>query len=174
MCSCSVESNSLWPRGLEPARLLCPWDSGQEYWSGFPFPPPGDLPNPDIKPKSPAAPALAGGLFITVLPGKPQVPDSYPLLRAYEWEILSHWLSNLAPQSTLTNWRLEVLFLKWCLGSSQEQMNQNLLKWRFSWPLAWYCTAYLKLQCVCRLSKDLTTMSILIKWVWMCLRFCIS
>ena len=26
----------------------------QEYWSGLPFPPPGDLPNPRIKPRSPA------------------------------------------------------------------------------------------------------------------------
>ena len=26
----------------------------QEYWSGLPFPPPGDLPNPGIKPGSPA------------------------------------------------------------------------------------------------------------------------
>ena len=28
--------------------------SRQEYWSGFPFPPPGDLPNPGIEPGSPA------------------------------------------------------------------------------------------------------------------------
>ena len=26
----------------------------QEYWSGLPFPPPGDLPDPGIKPGSPA------------------------------------------------------------------------------------------------------------------------
>jgi len=31
-----------------------------EYWSGLPFPPPGDLPNPGIHPMSPVAPALAG------------------------------------------------------------------------------------------------------------------
>ena len=31
-----------------------------EYWSGFPFPPPGDLPDPGIEPVSPA---LAGGFF---------------------------------------------------------------------------------------------------------------
>ena len=30
----------------------------QEYWSGLPFPPPGDLPDPGIKPVPPAAPAL--------------------------------------------------------------------------------------------------------------------
>ena len=27
--------------------------SRQEYWSGLPFPPPGDLPNPGIEPRSP-------------------------------------------------------------------------------------------------------------------------
>ena len=32
----------------------------EEYWSGLPFPPPGDLPNPEIEPWSPA---LAGGFF---------------------------------------------------------------------------------------------------------------
>ena len=35
-------------------RLLCPWGfSRQEYWSGLPCSPPGDLPNPGIEPKSP-------------------------------------------------------------------------------------------------------------------------
>ena len=28
--------------------------SRQEYWSGLPFPSPGDLPNPGLKPRSPA------------------------------------------------------------------------------------------------------------------------
>ena len=28
--------------------------SRQEYWSGLPFPSPGDLPDPEIKPESPA------------------------------------------------------------------------------------------------------------------------
>ena len=41
--------------GLQPARLLCPWGfSRQEHWSGMPCPPPGDLPNPGIEPRSPA------------------------------------------------------------------------------------------------------------------------
>ena len=30
-----------------------------EYWSGLPFPPPGDLPNPGIKPASPALQAYS-------------------------------------------------------------------------------------------------------------------
>jgi len=35
----------------------------QEYWSGLPYPPPGDLPDPQIKPTPFMSPALAGGLF---------------------------------------------------------------------------------------------------------------
>ena len=42
--------------------------SRQEYWSGLPFPPPGDLPDPEIEPKSPE---LAGVCFTTKPPGKP-------------------------------------------------------------------------------------------------------
>ena len=49
----SVMSNSLRPHGLWPARLLCPWDS-PEYWSGLPFPSPGDLPDAGIKHGSPS------------------------------------------------------------------------------------------------------------------------
>ena len=45
--------------------------SWREYWSGLPFPFPGDLPDPGIEPVSPASPALAGGLFTTKPPGNP-------------------------------------------------------------------------------------------------------
>ena len=41
--------------------------SWQEYWSGLPVPPSGDLPNPGIEPMSPA---LAGRFFTTVPSGK--------------------------------------------------------------------------------------------------------
>ena len=44
----------------------------QEYWSGLPFPPLGDLLNPGIKPQSLVSPALAGRFFTTVPPGKPE------------------------------------------------------------------------------------------------------
>ena len=45
-----------------------PWSMGfsrQEYWSGLPCPPPGDLPDPGIEPVSITSPALAGRLFTT-------------------------------------------------------------------------------------------------------------
>ena len=42
--------------------------SSQDYWSGLPLPTPGDLPDPGIKPESPA---LVGGFFTTEAPVKP-------------------------------------------------------------------------------------------------------
>ena len=49
-------------------RLLCPWGfSRQEYWCGLPCPPPGDLPDPGIKPRSPA---LQVDSLLSESPGK--------------------------------------------------------------------------------------------------------
>ena len=39
--------------------------SRQEYWSGVPFPTPGDLPNSGVEPMSLRSSALAGGFFTT-------------------------------------------------------------------------------------------------------------
>ena len=56
----SVVSTSLRPRGLQPARLHLPMGfSRQGYWSGLPFPPPGDLPHPGIEAAFLTSPALA-------------------------------------------------------------------------------------------------------------------
>ena len=46
----------------------------QEYWSGSPFPFPGDLLDPGIESTSLA---LAGRVFTTELPGKPEIQDSH-------------------------------------------------------------------------------------------------
>ena len=43
--------------------------SRQEYWSGLPFPSPGDIPNPEIEPGSPA---LEADALTSEPPGKPQ------------------------------------------------------------------------------------------------------
>ena len=44
--------------------------SRQKYWSGFPFPSPGDLPNPGIKAGSPA---LQADTLLSEPPGKPLI-----------------------------------------------------------------------------------------------------
>ena len=48
---------------------LCMGFSRQEYWSGLPCPPPGDLPNPGIEPALPASPALQEDYLPTESPG---------------------------------------------------------------------------------------------------------
>ena len=65
----SVVSDSLQPSELQPTRLLCPWGiSRQEYWSELLCPPPGDLPNPRIEPRSPI---LQADSLPSEPPGKP-------------------------------------------------------------------------------------------------------
>ena len=62
---------TIWTIALQAA--LSMGFSRQEYWSRLPCPPPGDLPNPGIKPASFKSPALAGEFFILLVPpGKPQ------------------------------------------------------------------------------------------------------
>ena len=63
--------------------------SRQEYWSGLPFPSPGDLPNPEIEPGSPA---LQADALLSEPPGKPlkEITVDYkineiPLFEMYNW-----------------------------------------------------------------------------------------
>ena len=61
---CLVVSDSLQPHGFTTRQaLLSTGFPGQEYWSGLPFPTPGDLPHPGKEPMSLMSPALAGGFF---------------------------------------------------------------------------------------------------------------
>ena len=56
---------------LWPVAHLAPLSMGfsrQEYWSGLPFPPPGDLSHPGIEPASLVSPALTGGFFLPTEP----------------------------------------------------------------------------------------------------------
>ena len=65
LLSPSVTSNSFVTPWTVPHQApLSMGFSRQEYWSRFPFPPPGDLPDPGIKPMSPASSALASGFFL--------------------------------------------------------------------------------------------------------------
>ena len=50
--------------------------SRQQYWSGLPFPSPGDLPDPGIEPTSPSL-ALAGRFFTAEPPRKPCLVAAY-------------------------------------------------------------------------------------------------
>ena len=60
------------PTDCSSTSLLCLWDfPGKNTGVGCPFPLHRDLPDPGIKP---ASPALAGGFFIPEPPGKPTIP----------------------------------------------------------------------------------------------------
>ena len=106
-------SNSLWPHGLQPPTLFYPWRfSRQEYWSGLPCPPPGDLLNPGAELRSPT---WQGGSLPTEPPGSPRRLDwitylfsrgsSPPRDRTHtscigRW-ILCHWATWEIPDFTM-------------------------------------------------------------------------
>ena len=78
-CACSVVSNSLPPHGLQPSRLLYPWNfPGKNTAVNCLFPLPGHLPNPGIKTESLVSAALAGRVLTTGPPKKPKVFTLYP------------------------------------------------------------------------------------------------
>ena len=67
-----IMSNSLQPYGLQPARLLCSWNSpGKNTGASCHFLLQGIFPDPGIEPTFLASPALAGRFFTTEHPGKP-------------------------------------------------------------------------------------------------------
>ena len=61
---------SVTPRTVARQAPLSLGFSRHEHWSGWPFPPSGELPDPGIEPVSLVSPALASGLFTTVLLAK--------------------------------------------------------------------------------------------------------
>ena len=69
LCACQVASvvsdSHTTPWTVAPQAPLSMGFSKQEYWSGLPFPSPGDLPDPGIELASLMSPVLAGRLFIT-------------------------------------------------------------------------------------------------------------
>ena len=95
----SVVPDSLPSHGLQPTRLLCPRGfSKQEYWSGLPCPPPGDLPNPGMEPRPPPSPSLQMGPLPSELPGS-------------EAQVSRCEILEMQPNSYAGQWRLKILTL---------------------------------------------------------------
>ena len=67
----------------------------QEYWSGLPFPTPGDLPNPGIEPTSTE---LASGFITAEAPGKPLciIRSQKMFIRTSEWKLFDKSLLMLS------------------------------------------------------------------------------
>ena len=66
-----VISNGYTPCTVAGQAPLSTGFSRQEYWSGWPFPPPEDLPNPQIKPESPVSLALQADSLLLSHQGSP-------------------------------------------------------------------------------------------------------
>ena len=67
------------PWTVAPQAPLSMGFSRQEYWSGLPFPSPGDLPEPGIKPSSPS---FEAGALTSEPPGKPNGCESWTIKKA--------------------------------------------------------------------------------------------
>ena len=71
--------------------LLSMGVSRQEYWSGLPFPSPGDLPNPGLEPRSPA---LRADTLPSEPPGKPQSTEGRIYYYYYYYMVLINIISD--------------------------------------------------------------------------------
>ena len=77
--------------------------SRQKYWSGLPFPSPGDLPDPGIKPRSPT---LQAGTLPSEPPGKPIIPRSQVIIwqRANNFYPFLPWTTRIALSVSVLRW----------------------------------------------------------------------
>ena len=73
--------------------------SKQEYWSGLPFPSPGDLPNPGTEPRSPV---LQADALPSEPPGKP-IWNTEPQRSAHKWKLLV-MSDSLQPHGLYSPW----------------------------------------------------------------------
>ena len=76
MCSVSYVRLFETPWAVAHQAPLSMGFSRQGYWSGLPFPPPEDLPNPGIKPVSPVSPALETDSLPLSYLGSPREPHT--------------------------------------------------------------------------------------------------
>ena len=110
-CTHAVGSDFLPPHDY--VALQAPLSVGfprQEYWSGQPFPSPGDLPNPEIETASLESPALAGGFLSTVPPWGAPIGPSVAV------QSLSHPRLFTTPQTAA------------CQASLSSSLSQSLCK----------------------------------------------
>ena len=123
--------------------------STQEYWSGLPFPPPGDLSDTEVEP---ASPALAPWFFTTESPGKPlHVPWGYQnrnskiiLKKGYVFTSphgsKEEYLFNL--NLILTLW-LNIKFIRSFLAAVAWKEMQHFTWFKYKWTIWTYQKRYL-------------------------------
>jgi len=113
----------------------------QGYWSGLPFPSPGDLPDPEIKPMSPTlqeVSCIESKFFIAEPAGNPIHLYTYPqilLMASWGTAVLPLSLSGEEaeiPRSEMTFWKDWIQDLHWDLSDSPDQVLSMTLCTHFS------------------------------------------
>ena len=105
----SVMFNSAMPWTVALQAPLSMEFSRQEYWRALPFPPPGDLPDPGIKPKFLASPALAGRFFTTTAFETIEIPE-----RTKQQQHFFKCINNLTVLKLERQVSGNHVFAKWC------------------------------------------------------------
>ena len=126
--------------------------SRKEYWSGLPFPPPGDLLDPGIEPMSLAPPSLASKFFTPAPPGKPysarlgnsKFTSSYKISAASFGIKYFIWWDKMQEIDSLRCQILDPWRLPWSLDQGPGLITQELLcsrvllKWKRGRESFWH------------------------------------
>ena len=138
----------------------------QKYWSGLPFPPLGDLPDPGIEPATLRSPALAGKFFTGKL-----VPSGKPLkdymLVAQSCPILREPLDCSLPGSSVHG-ILQARILEWVAISSSSRSSWH----RDETQVFYIAGRFHTIRATREVQTVLSTMQIIIKaWILFCWNF---
>ena len=104
--------------------------SRQQYWSGLPFPPPEDLPNPGIEPASPESPALVCRFFTTEPPAKPMTSHKWSAQSFSRVRLsVTPWIAARQASLSITNSRssLKLMSIESMMPSSHLILCRPLL-----------------------------------------------
>ena len=106
----------------------------QEYWSGLPFPPLGDFPDPGIKPASPVSPALQVDSLPAETSGKPWFfqTSGYPPIQCHIH--LWHFWQLIILLRNLHWW--DALYSLFLLSQASLQHNLPYIEAALAWCLA--------------------------------------
>ena len=125
---CSVVSDSLQYHGLQPTRLICPWDfPGQNTGVGCLLQ--GNLPNPGPQCASLTSSALAGGSLSLVSPGKPHITHQMVTFQGRQKALF--YISPMLPTNVP---RIFVQILLWVRFHHPFKM---LLRWKYHGTQTW-------------------------------------
>ena len=147
LCACALSHVQLFVTPWTPHHA--PLSLGfftQEYWSGLPFPSPGNLPHPGIIPTSLTSPALAGGFFTSWATGEAPIKSICIYVYAYVYTYscscvnmyIHMYTNNTHTHSSewVSEWKL--LSCVWLFATLWTVPSQPHLSMEFSRPEYWH------------------------------------